>query len=960
MKHNIMKNLFLYALTVLMTISINCLAAPSEGRLPIHSTYTTDSPVQSLDGIWKFKWYASPDLRSADFYSLKTDDSAWDEIPVPGLWEFYGYQDPLYVNADYAWRGHYVNNPPIVPDEHNYVGQYRRTVRIDRSWIGKQIILHIGSATSNVRVWVNGKYVGYSEDSKLEAEFDLTKFIHEGKNLIALEVFRWCEGTYMECQDFWRLSGLARETYLTARPKNRIRDIRVKASMDGTLDITSELEGKVKSVIFKVSREGEPDVVAVSKDGSLHAKVDNPALWSAETPELYHLAATAVGPNGDDETIELDFGFRDVCVKDGFLLVNGKPVLIKGADRHEMNMNAGYNVTFEDMVEDIRIMKELNINAVRTSHYPDDPRWYDLCDKYGLYVVAEANNESHGMGYGPESLSKNPYFKDMIVERVERAVRRDVNHPSVIIWSLGNESGGGLNFEQAYLKAKEIDPTRPVQYERAEAEWYSDIFCPMYMGYDGCIRYAESNPSRPLIQCEYAHSMGNSQGGLKEYWDIIRKYPHYQGGFIWDFVDQALKWPSENARDGYIFAYGGDFNDYDPSDGSFNCNGIIAADRTYHPHSYEVRYQYRSILTSASLEEARGGTINVTNENFFIDLDRYAMDWKLVNEGRTVAAGHIDDLYIAPQQTRAIKLGYGPELPDGETFLNVSYTLKEDDGLLKAGTEVAYDQIVVNETPAVAHRTTGTGDKDGIRALVAGLKPCFGRAPVENDLGAHLQRRMGVWIDPSLNEISRSEDDERVTVVYRVADVASLRMDYVFCPDGSVEVTESLFDVAEGTPDMFRFGVEFDLPDSYSDIEFYGRGPWENYADRYSSSSVGRYYQKVADQYHYGYVKPQESGTHTGLKWFRITDTTGAGYEISAPERFSASALPFGRDQLFSARSGIKHSLELKPDGRTHVNVDLVQMGLGCINSWGALPLPEYRLPAKDYTFKFVITPVGK
>lgn len=955
-----MKKLVVTFLVAITALSINCFALPSEGRMPIHSSYRTDSPVQSLDGLWKFKWNESPDSRSVDFYSLATDDSSWDEIPVPGLWEFYGYQDPMYVNIGYAWRGHYVNNPPVPATEHNYVGQYRRSVNVDKSWMGKQIILHIGSATSNVRVWVNGKYVGYSEDSKVEAEFDLTEFVRAGENLIALEIFRWGEGSYMEDQDFWRFSGLARETYLTARPKNRIRDLRVSASMDGTLDITSELEGKVKGVTFVISREGEKDCFIYSKDGNVHTKVQNPALWSAETPELYHLKAISKGPRGEKETIELDFGFRDVCVKDGLLLVNGKPVLIKGADRHEMNMDRGYNVTVEDMIEDIRIMKELNINAVRTSHYPNDPRWYDLCDKYGIYVVDEANNEAHGMLYGPHPLSRNPYFKDMIVERVERAVRRDVNHPSVIIWSLGNEAGGGENFEQAYLRAKEIDSTRPVQYEQAGMEWYTDIVCPMYMDYSGCVRYLESNPTRPLIQCEYAHAMGNSEGGLKEYWDLVRKYPQYQGGFIWDFVDQAIKWPSEKAKDGYIFAYGGDFNDYDPSDGSFNCNGIIAADRTYHPHTYEVRYQYRSILTCASPEEAARGMLRVTNENFFKDLSSYALVWSVVSGGEVIKSGRFEDLGVEPQQTGKVNLNFDMDIPEEETYLNVSYVLKEDDGLLKAGTEVAYDQIVINETPAVAHRSAGVGDAGAaeLKALAAGLKPCFGRAPIENDLGAHLESRMGAWIDPELTELSRSETPDGLTVIYRVADLATVRMDCVFCKDGSVEVTESLSDVAESAPDLFRFGVEFDLPDSYSDIEFYGRGPWENYSDRNSSTLVGHYSQKVADQYHYGYVKPQESGTHTGLKWFRIKDSDGRGYEISAPERFSASALPFGRDQLFSARSGIKHSLELKPDGRTHVNVDLVQMGVGCVNSWGARPLPEYCVPAKDYTFRFVITPV--
>ena len=936
-----------------------------ENRLPMRAHFQNDDKTLSLNGTWKFHWYASPAERSADFFKPGVDDSAWDNIPVPGLWEFYGYQDPMYLNIGYAWRGHFTGNPPEVPQEHNYVGQYRRTFTVSPDWKGMDIILHIGSATSNVRVWINGREAGYSEDSKLEASFDITRLVKPGENLIALEIFRWCEGSWLEDQDFWRFAGLSRDTWISASPKARIDDLRVEAHSDGRYRFTATVTKDVRNVEFIVTRGGRELLRQNNEKGVLEGKLPNPALWSAEEPNLYHLEAVAHTRRGVSQRVELDFGFRDVAIAGGQLLVNGKPVLIKGANRHEMNAYKGYNVSEADMIQDIRIMKQLNINTVRTSHYPDDPRWYDLCDRYGLYVIAEANIESHGMGYGPRTLAKNPYFASMHMARVSRAVQRDINHPSVIIWSLGNEAGNGENFERAYDWVKAFDPTRPVQYERAELERNTDIYCPMYLGYEGMERYAQSNPARPLIQCEYAHAMGNSEGGLKEYWDLIRKYPVLQGGCIWDFVDQAIRWPSAASKTGYIFAYGGDFNDYDPSDGSFNCNGIIAADRSLHPHAYEVAYQYRNILTTATPEEARRGRIHIHNEHFFTDLDRFVLHWELVSEGKTVRSGVVDDLDCDPQESVDVDLEFGDFVPAGETYLNVRYTLKTAAGLLEAGEQVAYDQLAVRgadayrmpqAAPAAAHagdlpdgrpwsvRFDASGalcsyTVAGRELLAAPLLPCFARAPVENDLGAHLERRQAAWMDPATYPA-------KVNVAYEVLE------------DGTIVVTETMSDVQEGAPDLFRFGMEFAMPGGFSVLEFYGKGPFESYADRQSSALMGLYRQQVADQYHYGYVKPQESGTHVGMKWMRLLDEDGCGLEISAPVRFSASALPIGRLALDSTRSGIKHSLELTPDGLTHVNVDLVQMGLGSVNSWGALPREEYRIHAADRSFTFVIKPV--
>ena len=676
-----------------------------ENRLPMAATFVTDQQkTLTLNGVWKFKWNETIEGRTKGFEAVDYNDTDWGTIPVPGMWELNGYNDPIYLNVGFAWRGHYENNPPYPPTEHNYVGQYRRMFNVDKSWIGKQICLCIGSATSNVRVWVNGKMVGYSEDSKLEARFDLTKYVKAGENLIALEIFRWCDGSYLEDQDFWRFSGIARGVYVYTRERERIEDVNIIAGMDGNFTVNAKVTKGVRNVrVAVIDRNGNQvayrEATPVKGEAILNGMVQNPDLWSAEIPNLYTLKVTASDRKNVVESTSIDFGFRTVEIKNGQLLVNGQPVLIKGANRHEMNADKGYVVSEEDMINDIRIMKELNMNAVRTCHYPNDPRWYALCDKYGLYVVDEGNIESHGIGYGDKTLAKRPDYKAAHLIRDQRMMRRDFNHPSVIIWSLGNEAGFGDTFVACYDWLKANDPTRPVQYERAEKASQNDIICPMYASPKWCEDFAKGNPDRPLIQCEYAHAMGNSMGNFKEYWDLIRKYPNYQGGFIWDFVDQALRWPSNEGGTDHIFAFGGDFNEYDPSDGSFNCNGVIAADRTLHPHAYEVRYQHRNIHTSL----AGQGRVNVYNEYFFKDLSQYRMLWNISVDGEAVSSGIVENLNIAPRKTETVDLGF-KTIPqaDADIFLNVSYVLKTADGVLPAGTEVAYDQIMLREKSGAA------------------------------------------------------------------------------------------------------------------------------------------------------------------------------------------------------------------------------------------------------------------
>ena len=1024
-------------------------AVNQRNRLPMSTTFETGGLNLSLSGMWKFNWNETADSRPMDFFGISYNDEAWDEIPVPGLWELHGYGDPLYLNIGYAWRGHYENNPPYPAMEHNYVGQYRRTFVIDGEWAGKDIFLHIGSATSNVRVWVNGKEVGYSEDSKLEARFDITKYVKVGENLIALEIFRWCDGTYLEDQDFFRFSGLARDVYVYSREKKRLENIRFNGSASGDAALYAEVTKGVTSVEFSIMDPAGNEVAStmvnvnarnLSENGlpcvEAALKVPSVKQWTAETPWLYTLKVASYDKKGKTESTSVQVGFRTVEIVGGQLLVNGQPVLIKGVNRHEMNPYKGYVVSEADMVQDILIMKQLNMNAVRTCHYPDDPLWYSLCDKYGLYVIDEANIESHGMGYDERTLAKEPMYEQAHLERIRRMVQRDFNHPSVIIWSLGNEAGDGPNFDKGYAMVKEMDQSRPVHYERTfdykdgRNSPNTDIACPMYFRYEKCEEYVLSNPTKPLIQCEYAHAMGNSMGGFKEYWDLVRKYPQYQGGFIWDFVDQAQKWPVDPAcGSDHVFIYGGDMNDYDPSDNSFCCNGVIAADRTLHPHAYEVAYQYRSILTSADSAEAFDGKVDVYNENFFIDLSRYMMEWDVEVDGVRVLAGIVPSLKVSPQETVKVDLGFdesavaeacgSADLSEHDVYLNVRYVLKKADGLLPAGTEVAYDQLTLNEA-ALKPFENASGlpvyEKDGDLVTFSGLMtyagvlsdrilpwkavfdasegalaayelggrslmaeslvPCFTRAATENDLGAKLDKKQAVWRFPELKvssfDVEESDGCYVVSVAYEpIAEAAAVSMKYFVYADGTIAAVESLKDAGKLSEcyALPRFGMQMAMPGEYSTLEYFGNGPFENYADRNSSALIGHYVQRVEDQYHYGYVRPQESGTKTEIKWMKILDDNGAGFEITSDVRFSASALPFSVEQLDVRTLGNDqaHSLELKSMahenkrslGKTYVNFDLRQMGLGCVNSWGAVPRPEYMIPAAEYDFFFILRPVN-
>ena len=990
-------------------------------RAPMHTNYFAfenadaakkankkqSTNYMTLNGTWKFNWVKDADSRPTDFWKTGFNDKGWDDLQVPAVWELNGYGDPIYVNVGYAWRNQFQNNPPEVPTENNHVGSYRREIVVPASWNGKDIIAHFGSVTSNMYLWVNGRYVGYSEDSKLEAEFDLTPYLKPGqKNLIAFQVFRWCDGSYLEDQDFFRYSGVGRDCYLYARNKKRIQDIRVTPDLDaayqnGSLSINLDLKGSGKVDLELVDTQGKQVATATAnKSGLVTMNVENPKKWSAETPYLYTLRASMQGSN---EVIPVKVGFRKIELKGDQILVNGKAVLFKGADRHEMDPDGGYVVSPERMLQDIQIMKQFNLNAVRTCHYPDDNLWYDLCDQYGIYVVAEANIESHGMGYGEKTLAKNPSYKKAHLERNQRNVQRGFNHPSIIFWSLGNEAGDGPNFEQCYQWIKAEDPSRACQYEQARQKDHTDIFCQMYYGYEGMEKYGQrTDATKPLIQCEYAHAMGNSQGGFKEYWDLIRKYPNLQGGFIWDFVDQSCRW---KGKDGVmIYAYGGDFNRFDASDNNFCDNGLISPDRVPNPHMYEVGYFYQNIWTTPA--DLSKGEVNVFNENFFRDLSAYYMEWQVLKDGKIIRTGRVDDLKIAPQETAKITLNIGKTCTCKEWLLNVSYKLKNREGLLPAGFTVAKNQLTLNdykapsmdlknvETTNVAtvvpqiidnqyhylivkgnnfvaefNKQNGYLSKyavDGTEMLKEGaaLTPNFWRAPTDNDMGAGLQNKYAAWKNPGLKLVSLNSKTENDQIVvnaeYDMKNVsAKLYLTYVINNEGAIKVTQKMTADKNATVSpMFRFGMQMQMPKCFETVEYYGRGPVENYSDRNHSTDLGIYRQSVDEQF-YSYIRPQETGTKTDIRWWKQLNAGGNGLKVVGDAPFSASALHYTICSLDDGeQKDQRHSPEVQKADLTNLIIDKAQMGLGCVNSWGALPLPQYMLPYGDYEFTFILTPV--
>jgi beta-galactosidase len=950
----------------------------------------------SMEGNWRFLFVKNHQDAPSGFWRPEFNDSKWEDFPVPGLFELNGHGDRIYKNVGYAWCTTFESKPPYIGETENYTGSYRREFMLPNSWLGQQVLFHVGSATSNLKVWVNGKYVGYSEDSKMAAEFDITKYLKKGKNLIAMQVMRWCDGSYLEDQDFWRFTGIAREVYLYARPVDHVEDVVVRQDwQNGTgvlhVDVKAGkgliVEGRLvdadgKTVIEKSRAKGQ------ALNFTFDASIPNVRAWTAETPNLYNLYVYAWKGTQLQEVVCQRVGFRHVEIKGGQLLVNGQPILIKGVDRHELDPDGGYVVGMERMREDIRIMKELNVNAVRTSHYPDDPRWYDLCDSAGLYLVAEANVESHGMGYGEGTLAKRKDFRQMHLERNQANVLTLRNHPSIIIWSMGNEAGYGENFERCYDWIKSVDQ-RPVQYEQAGHAGKTDIFCPMYMGYEDCVRYAQGDNPRPLIQCEYAHAMGNSIGGFKEYWDIIRKYPKFQGGFIWDFVDQGLRDRSP-ITEREIFTYGGDYGRYPASDYNFNCNGLISPARKMNPHAHEVKYWYQNLWITD--KDMKAGKFELYNEYFFRTLRDLEYHVDIFCNGYKVAA--LDDVIdvIQPQQRKEVtseklKAAMNSFVKNGEIVLNFSFVSGERQQFnvrpyLFPKMEVKRENVKKEETKSyVKLSTTGMSitigkqsgmidyiDMDGEPMLVdrQSVTPEFWRAPTDNDYGAWLQRRWAVWKSPQMKVTKLTMEGNSVIADLDLPDVkGKLTMTYTLQSDGCILVRQQLKADKEAK-DMwlFRYGMQLQMPKRYNTVKYYGRGPNENYIDRYASEFLGFYENLVSKEY-YPYVRPQESGNHTDVRWFTVLDgqtKRGLTFVSSAP--IECSALPYLLSDLdagpFREHKWGQHSGDLTPRSLTQVHIQQRQMGLGCVNSWGAWPEKQYMLPYQDYDFSFFIKPVRK
>ncbi len=1009
-----------------------------ENREPMHAAYYVfeneivaaknewreSKNYLDINGAWKFKYVENPSSLPKDFEKTNFNDKEWDNFKIPATWDVNGYGYPIYTNTTYDFAKYIKINPPFVPTDYNPTGVYRREITIDKSWEGKDIFLHIGAAKSNLTVWVNGVYVGYGEDGKLPSEFSLNKYVKPGKNTIVLQVMKWNDGSYLECQDFWRMSGITRDSYLVARNKAHLNDFEIIPDLDanyvnGSLKISTEFAGitpKDKYTLEVQLKDGDnivtsKNISALSEKQTFEFAVNNPKKWSAEIPNLYLVTFILKDKKGNVvEVINHNVGFRKVAIKGGQLLVNGKAIYIKGVNRHETDPATGQTISRERMEEDIKLMKEFNINAVRMSHYPNDEYFYELCDKYGIYVVDEANIESHGMGYDiTKTLGNKPDWELAHIQRMQRMVERDKNYTSVIIWSMGNEAGNGYNFYRGYLWIKNRDKSRPIQYERATAgawdgkdlkyEWNSDIIDPMYSSPNKMEEYilANPNPSRPYIQCEYAHAMGNSMGNFKDYWDVIRKYPNFQGGFIWDMIDQSVY---KTQPDGtVVFAYGGDFGPKDvPSDNNFLNNGVFSPDRKPNPHAFEMRNVYQNILTSWENQER--ATIKVYNEFSFKDLTNVSLRWTLILDGKEDAKGSIENLDINANQSKTYTL---PVNLDGkkfqEAFINISYQLKEGEPFLPKGFEIAKEQLAYKGTwkndikiegaskitvEKKANSTIFKSDKaeitfDKKTGFISGysfnnlpiikdgyqLRPNLWRAPNDNDFGANFQKNLVAWKldteNPKLITWDYTITKDNVVLIksaYSLPQTSSIvELNYFINGNGELNVRMHLnIDRKKEQPMLPRFGMEIILEKDFSDLKYYGRGPHENYIDRNYSSQVGLYTQTVSEQY-YPYIRPQETGNKTDVRFLELLSDK-LKLTVTSDNLLAISALHFLNEDLDDGlQKDQRHAAELKERDLTSLKIDYKQMGVGGIDSWQAWPMEKYLLRDTDYYYQFKITP---
>jgi beta-galactosidase len=974
-----------------------------------------------LNGPWKFHWSVKPADRPADFWKPEYDVSGWSEIPVPSDWQFQGYDIPIYVNSGYEFARN--PNPPFIPGGHNPVGSYRRSFRVPAAWKGMTVLLQFGAVKSFFYAWVNGHALGFSKDSKTPAEWDITPYVNGGDNVLAVEVYRWSDGSYLECQDFFRLSGIERDVVLSAAPKVRIRDFFVRPTLDsryrdGRLDVEVELANgnpdlrtEELTVHFSLFDDSGKRVLVGSRPAAINGRertgvqfsgsVRMPKQWSAETPHLYSLLIELAGPEDAClEALTARVGFRTSEVRGGRFLVNGVPVRLKGVNRHEHDPLTAHVISEESMRRDIELMKRSNINAVRTCHYPDDPRWYELCDEYGLYLIDEANIESHGMGYGARSLAKDPAWGPAHLDRVVRMIERDKNHPSVVIWSMGNEAGDGINFENAYAWIKRRDPSRPVQYERAGLRPHTDIYCPMYPSIEEIAAYASSKPSRPLIMCEYAHSMGNSTGNLKDYWDIIEKFAALQGGFIWDWVDQGFA--AKNDKGQSFWAFGGDYGPPDiPSDANFCCNGLVAPDRTPHPALYEVKKVYQYVTFNAL--DLAAGRIEVENRYDFTSLDAFNLRWEVTADGRPMKTGLIAIPAAAPHRKAALSIPL-PRIqaqPGVEYFLNVSAETRRGAAGVPEGHAAAAEQFKlpwssragVPPVAAKADLTVEDGPREAIirgsgfvvlfdkltgtlasftfqgRELIeSGPEPNFWRAPTDNDFGNNMDKRLAPWRQASLEREIKSvtvaqdaPDRAIVTIAFDLVDVpASHTVRYTIHGNGEILIANDFTPRAGAKlPELPRVGMRLALPAEFGLVQWFGRGPQENYWDRKTAAYVGRYETAVAGEV-CPYAAPQEFGSRCDTRWLAVRNREGAGLLIAGQPLLGFSALPHWPEDLTLDKRGAKHPVDVMRRDFTCLTLDLAQMGVGGDDSWGAPVHPEYTLPAKAYSYSFRVRPLGK
>ncbi len=987
----------------------------------------------SLNGSWKFNWVQNPNDRPKDFYNPTYDDSQWKNFPVPANWELNGYGLPIYVNQPYEFAGRKLTgakmNPPFdIPADNNPVGSYRKKVTIPEDWDGRQVFIHLGAVKSAFFIWVNGKKVGYSEDSKLAAEFDITKYIKTGENLVALEVYRWSDGSYLECQDMWRISGIEREVYLYATPKLDIRDFKVQSTLinnykDGdfkvnvevnsyktdintlhskpdTFSVNLQLVDAGGKVVYQDDSKGVYSVLGRYKtDLSFQKNIPGVNTWSAEIPYLYTLYITLKNKSGNAlEVVPVRVGFRSVEIKGRDFLVNGKRVFFKGVNRHEHNPKTGHTLTKADMRKDMEMMKKLNVNAVRHSHYPPDPYWMELCDEYGLYVIDEANIESHGRYYDLQyTFANDKQWRVPHLERIKRMYERDKNYPSIITWSLGNEAGNGVNMYEAYDWLKKKD-TRPVQYERAEEDYNTDVICPQYPSPDWVANWGRSKEVRPLIMSEYAHIMGNSLGNFKEYWDAIESTAGVQGGYVWEWIDQSFDTVKNGKR---IMAYGGDFPltgpvNEDFSDNDFCVKGVVTAYRELTPMAVELKKVHQFVKS-----RYRGGNVmNVANTYFFRNIDNVQLNWELLEDGKSIATGTVANLNIQPRADMDITLPIKAKVKDDkEYFLNVSYRLKNAEPLLEKGYEIAADQFSYSGAayavrPSIAKgivKATNTGNQlalqgkgfamtfdvqkgvltsyslNGINVIENGPQPGFYRAPTDNDIGAGLNKSLRNWrnvydnsnvADSKTEQVS--DNEYKVTFTKNIlSGKAQTVQVFTIYGDGSINVSNT-YKIEKGDyRTIMRIGNDLELNKQLNNIQWYGRGPWENYWDRKYASQIGIYKQGLNEQY-FSYARPQESGNKTDVRWATFTNAKGKGIKVEfADSLLSVAALPYNIDDLDPAPEKHQyHSGELVQRDKIYMHIDLVQLGVQGMDSWGSLPMKKYWIVPGAYSYSYWIRPL--